>query len=165
MKNPLKIYIVMFLMLAASMLRAQDVSNLYMAGGSYSAGATPAFAGTGLYAHQINTSGTYAFTMIDALPANTKPFTVSTNIGAGIAQRVATIDGVSIFIPTSAGISYTGNNVGWAWTTGIGAPFKVRSSANGGSWYLMPTARILKSSVSGGSGYQSIVGLLFGWVK
>lgn len=158
MKNPLKIYIVMFLMLVASTLRAQDVSNLYMAGGSYSAGATPAFAGTGLYAHQINTSGTYAFTMVDALPATLKPFTVTTNFAAGIAQRVATIDGFSIFIPTAAGISYTGTNTGWAWSTGVGVPFKIKSN-----WYLMPTARVLKSSVSGGSGYQPIVGLLFGW--
>lgn len=160
MKPLLKIFIMTFLVFAASMLRAQGVSNLYMAGGSYGAGATPAFAGSGLYAHQINTSGTYAFTMIDALPNTIQPFTVTTNVGVGIAQKIATIGTIPILVPTAAGISYTGPNVGWAWSTGGGAFFQVKPN-----WYLMPTIRILKSSVSGGTGYQPIVGVLFGWGK
>lgn len=139
---------------------AQDVSNLYLAGGSYSPGGSPSFAGSALYAHQINASGTYAFTMIDALPASVKPFTVNTNIGIGIAQRVATINGYSIFVPTSAGISYSGTNTGWAWSTGAGVPFRLKPDSN---WYAMPSVRVLKSSVSGGSGYQPIFGLMFGW--
>lgn len=143
---------------------SQSVSNLYMGGASYSAGATPAVAGTALYAHQVNTSGTYAFTMIDALPSTTKPLTVTTNIGAGIAQKVATIGGVDIFIPTAAGISYSGPNVGWAWSTGVGAPIKFKDTGNGG-WYIMPTVRVLKSSVSNGAGYQPIFGILVGWGK
>ncbi len=144
---------------------AQDVSNLYLGGASYSAGASPAFAGSALYAKQVNASGTYAFTMIDALPATTKPFTVTTNVAIGIAQRVATIDGFSIFVPTAAGISYTGTNTGWACSTGVGVPFKFRTSKDGGAWYLMPTARVLKSSVNSGSGYQPVIGLLVGWGK
>lgn len=160
MKFFLAFCIILFSLVVPTRVLAQDVSNLYMAGGSYNAGATPAFAGTALYAHQINTSGTYAFTMVDALPNTLRPFTVTTNFAAGIAQRIATIDGVSIFVPTAAGISYTGPNVGWSWSTGAGVPFQLKK---GSSWYLMPTARVLKSSVSNGSGYQPIIGLLFGW--
>jgi hypothetical protein len=148
-----------------SMCVAQSLDNLYMAGGSYTAGASPAFAGSGLYAHQINSSGTYAFTMIDALPASVKPFTVTTNIGAGIAQQVATIGNIPILIPTAAGISYSGTNTGWAWSTGAGAIFKVRPTSDGGGIYIMPTLRVLKSNVSNGSGYQPIFGVLFGWGK
>lgn len=137
----------------------QDVTNLYMAGGSYSAGATPAFAGTAGYAHQVNGSGTYAFTLIDAVPNTVKPFTVTTNVGIGVAQKVATIGGYSVFMPTAAGISYTGKNTGWAWTTGAFVP--VRVDAKRGI-YLIPSIRVLKSSVSNGTGYQPIFGLMFG---
>lgn len=139
---------------------AQDTQNLYMAGGSYSAGATPAVAGTALYAHHISDSAFYGFTMIDALPNTTKPFTVTTNVGAGVAVRVLAIGTVPIFMPTSAGISYTSNNVGWSWTTGAGAAIQVKPN-----WYIMPTVRVLKSSVANGTGYQPIIGILFGYGK
>ena len=143
-------------------LRAQTVQNLYMAGGSYNPGASPSIAGSALYAHQVSADtapGLYAFSLIDALPSNTKPFTVTTNVGAGIAQKVLTIDGVDILVPTAIGISWTGTNTGWAWTTGAGAPIRVKPN-----WYVMPTVRVLKSSI-GGAGYQPIVGVLFGWGK
>lgn len=138
---------------------ASGVSNLYVAGGSFSPGASPAFAGTALYAHSINASGTYAFTLIDVLPNTFKPFTVNTNVGIGIGQKIATIAGLPVFIPTAAGISWNGSNTGWAWTTGAAVPFQLKKS----NWYLMPNVRVLKSSVSGGTGYQPILGLLFGW--
>lgn len=147
-------------LLFAPSATAQSVANIYMGGASYSAGASPAFAGTALYAHELNASGTYAFTLIDALPATLKPFTVTTNIGVGIGQKIATIDGLPIFVPTSAGISYSGSNTGWAWTTGAAVPFRLNAKSN---WYIMPTVRVLKSSVSGGSGYQPILGVLVGW--
>lgn len=160
------IFSIVFVLLAVAVLcsapqaRAQDVANLYLAGGSYSPGASPAFAGTALYAHQINSSGTFAFSLIDAVPSTLRPFTVTTNIGVGVAQRVATIAGYPVFVPTAAGISYTGSNTGWAWSTGAGVPFRVKPN---GQWFVMPSVRILKSSVSGGSGYQPIVGVLFGF--
>lgn len=135
----------------------QDVSNLYLAGGSYSQGASPSFAGTGFYAHRLNDSGTYAFTMIDALPASSKPFTVTTNVGVGVAQRVVTIAGFPVFVPTSLSISYNSQNVGWAYSTGAGVPFRIKGS----KWFAMPTARVLKSNVSG-AGYQPVIGILFG---
>lgn len=135
-------------------------ANLYAAGVAYNPGASPSVAGTALYAHEVGTSGTYAFTAVDALPESLKPFTVTTNVGAGIAQKVATLDGVAIFAPTSAGISWSGGNTGWQWTGGGIAAIPVRTN-----YYILPSLRFLKSSVSGGSGYQLIAGIAFGGGK
>jgi hypothetical protein len=137
---------------------AVDVVNLYAAGVSWNSSATPAIAGTGLYARKVADTGTYAFTAIDAVPNTLKPFVVTTNIGAGIAQRLVTIAGVPIYVPTAAGISFSGSNTGWQWNTGALASIKLK-----GNYFLMPTVRIVKSSVSSGTGYQPIVGVLFGW--
>ncbi|SEG56204.1 hypothetical protein SAMN05421819_3552 [Bryocella elongata] len=148
-----------------------SVTNLYAAGASFNQGATPAVAGSALYAHQLTISpdsyagGTYAFTMLDILPNGTKPFTVSTNISAGIAQRVATIAGHDVLAPTSAGISFTGVNTGWAWSTGVAVPLRFKPKSDGSAWFLVPTVRVIKSSVGGGTGYQPVIGLMFGWGK
>jgi hypothetical protein len=155
---PIVLCLLTFALMAQS-INAQDVSNLYMGGASYSPAGTPSTAGSALYAHAVNNSGTYAFTMIDALPASYKPFTVTTNVGVGIAQSIFTVSGVPVFVPTAAGISYTGSNVGWTWSSGVGFPLQYKKS----NWYIMPTIRILKSSVTGSTGYQPIVGILLGW--
>lgn len=147
------------------MSHAQGVNNLYMAGVSYNSNGNPQVAGTAMYAHQINTSGTYAFSVYDAMPNTVKPLTVTSNIGVGIAQKVLTIDGHDLFMPTSAGISYTGTNTGWSWSAGAGVPFKFRAAADGGAWYIMPIVRVVKSSVANGTGYQPIVTLTFGYGK
>ena len=139
---------------------AGPLQNIYAAGASYSINASPAIAGTALYAHSLNTVGTYAFTAVDALPATVKPFTVTTNIGGGIAQKVFTLGNVPIYMPTAAGISWSGTNTGWQWSGGGLAAIHVK-----GSYYLMPSVRFLKSSVSGGTGYQPIFGVLVGWGK
>lgn len=136
-------------------------TNIYAAGVSFNNSASPAIAGTGLYARLISAgSGTYAFTAVDALPNTLKPFTVTSNFSGGVAQKVFTIGKVPIFIPSSAGISYSGSNVGWAWSTGALASIKLKNN-----WRIFPTVRIAKSSVSGGTGYQPIVGVLFGWAQ
>ena len=144
---------------ASAQTPAPALTNIYAAGISFNNGASPAIAGTGMYAHLIaDGSGTYAFTVVDALPTSLKPFTVTSNFGAGIAQKVFTIGSVPIFVPTSAGISYNGTNTGWAWSTGALASIKVKNN-----WRIFPNVRIVKSSVSNGSGYQPIVGVMFGW--
>jgi hypothetical protein len=135
-----------------------DVQNIYAAGVSYSVNASPAIAGTALYAHQVTDSGLYAFTAVDALPNTFKPLTVNTNIGIGVAQKVATLGRVPIYMPTAAGISWNGMNTGWQWNGGVLASIHIKNQ-----YYLMPTVRFLKSSVSNGSGYQPIIGVLFGW--
>ena len=134
--------------------------NIYAAGVSFNNSATPAIAGTGIYARRVSDSGTYAFTAVDALPNTLQPFTVTTNFSAGIAQKAFTIGKIPIFIPTAAGVSYHGSNVGWAWSTGALASIKLKNN-----WRMFPTVRIAKSSVSNGTGYQPIVGLLFGWAQ
>lgn len=138
----------------------QSPANIYAAGVSFNNAGSPRVAGTALWAHSISDSGTFAFTAVDALPTNFKPFTVTTNIGAGVAQKVFSIGKVPVYIPTSAGISFNGTNTGWAWSTGAAASIKLRKN-----WRIFPTVRVAKSSVSNGAGYQPIVGLLFGYAQ
>lgn len=141
-----------------------QVHNLYAGGVSYSVGATPAISGTGLYARNIGPADAdpylYAFTVVDVLPNTIKPFTVTSNIGAGIAQKLFTLGPIPVYVPTAAGISWNGNNTGWQWNGGALAAIHIRDS-----YYILPGVRFLKSSVSGGSGYQIIAGVLFGWGK
>jgi len=151
--------VVLILVFAVCSFAQTSATNIYAAGVSFNNGATPAVAGTALYARLLSDgSGTYAFTVVDALPVSAKPFTVSSNIGAGIAQKIFTIGKVPIFIPTSAGVSFNGTNAGWSWTTGALASIKLK-----GNWRVMPNVRIIKSSISNGAGYQPVVGLMFGW--
>jgi len=137
-----------------------DIQDLYAAGASYSVNASPGIAGTGLYAHLIAGSGTYAFTAVDALPNTIKPFTVTSNIGVGVAQKLTSFGKIGIYVPTAAGISWSGTNTGWQWNGGAAAVIPLKNN-----YVLMPTIRFLKSSVSGGTGYQPIIGILFGWGK
>jgi hypothetical protein len=159
MKRLLGLLILAF---TATLAAAQSAGpdNFYGAGLSYNAGASPAIAGTGLYAHKIADSGTYAFTVVDALPTTLRPFVVNTNFSVGVAQKVASFGSVPIFVPTAAGVSYNGANTGWAWSTGGMAVIKLKHDIA-----IMPNVRLVKSSVSNGTGYQPVVGVLFGWGK
>jgi len=134
--------------------------NIYAAGVSYNPSATPVVAGTGLYARKVGDSGTYAFSAVDVLPTTVKPLVVTTQFSAGVAQRILTIGGVAIYVPTSAGISTNGTNTGWAWTAGAMGVVSVKDK-----WKIMPNVRVVKSSVSNGTGYQVIVGALFGFAE
>jgi len=158
----MKLTTLLFVLLALSVAAfGQNVQNLYAGGLSYGVGSSPALAGTGLYARLVaDGSGTYAFGVIDALPATVHPFTVNTNVGTGIAQKIFSSGKVSFYVPTGAGISWNGSNTGWQWSTGGAAAIPLK-----GSWMVLPTVRVVKSSVSGGSGYQPIVGILVGWGK
>jgi len=155
-----KTALVVLLTLLGAVAASAQVNNIYAAGGSYNINAAPSVAGTALYAHLLNGNGTYAFTAVDALPSTLKPFTVTSNIGVGVAQQLFTIGSVPVYVPTAAGISWSGTNTGWQWSGGALVGIKVK-----GNYYLMPSVRFLKSSVSGGTGYQPIFGLLFGWAK
>lgn len=140
--------------------QAAPVANLYGGGISYNNSGSPSIAGTALFAKSVDSQGTYAFGVLDALPNSFKPITVTTNISTGVAQRVFTLGKVDIFVPTSAGVSFQGSNVGWSWTTGGMGVFKIK-----GNWYGMAAVRVAKSSVSNGTGYQLIPGVYFGWGK
>lgn len=145
------------LVLAPIAMAQSDPDNIYGAGVSYSVNGQPAVAGSAIYAHRLSDSGTYAFTHVDALPNTLKPLTVTTNVGAGVAQKVFSIGKVPLYMPTGAGVSFNGSNTGWEWNGGVLAAIHVRKQ-----YFLMPTVRFLKSSVSNGTGYQPIIGLEFG---
>lgn len=147
----------LFLSVAFFAAPARAQSNIYAGGVSFNSSGSPAIAGTAMYARQVSGSGTYAFTVVDALPASVHPFTVTSDFSAGVAQKVFSLGTVPIFVPTAAGVSFTGTNTGWAWSTGAMAAIKLK-----GSWHAFPTVRIAKASVGGG-GYQPMVSILFGW--
>lgn len=151
-----KLILILILSLGAF---AQEPTSIYAIGPSFNSSASVAVAGTGLYAHKL-TDGTFGFTVVDALPNSVKPFTVTTNFSFGVAQKIVTLGKVPIYIPTSAGVSWNGVNTGWAWSTGALAYIKPRADKN---YVIMPTVRVAKSSVGNGTGYQPIVGILFGW--
>ena len=135
--------------------------NVYAGGVSYNTNAHPAIAGTALYAHNLDPKqslSTYAITVFDAVPTSYSPLTVTTNVGVGVAQDVYKIRSATVWMPTSAGISWTGKNTGWAWTGGVAVSIPITKQR----FYLIPNVRFLRSNVSNNSGYQVIAGFLFG---
>lgn len=135
---------------------AGDLTNIYGVGVSYNPGASPSVAGTALYAHGVGNSGTYAFTVLDALPNTVKPFTVTTNVGVGVAQKLLTIGKVPFYGTTSTGVAWSGTNAGWQYNFGAAALIGIKANKN---YYVMPTARVLKSTINGA--YSPIVGVEF----
>ena len=121
------------------------------AGVSWQRGASPAVAGTGLYARQVS-GGSWAFTVLDALPGGGG--LVSTSVSVGLAQRLFGVGRVAVFVPTAAGIGWSGANLGWNWSTG--AMVVVRA----GRWRVCPALRTFKGSVAGA--YRVGVGVLVG---
>ena len=151
------------LLSVASVLSAQTPpptlpTNVYLTGMAWSPSGTPSVDGEALYAHVlVPSTGTYLFTMVEALPNNTTPFTVNTNVGVGVAQRLFNIGQTAVYTPTGAGVSWTGANLGWAWFSGAGWIIPIK-----GDWCMMPNARLVKSSVSNGTGVQVVYGVMFG---
>lgn len=139
--------------------QSAPVKNIYAVGVSYNQSATPSVAGSALYARSVDSVGTYAFTSVDLLPTSSKPFTVTTNVSAGVAQKAFSIGKIPIYVPATAGLSFSGSNSGWAYSTGALASIKLGKS----NFRLFPSIRVLRSNVSNGSGLQPVVGLSFGW--
>jgi hypothetical protein len=134
--------------------------NFYAVGVSFNPGASPQVAGNILYGHALNSSGTYGFSDVDIIPNTIRPFTVTTNVGAGIAQKVASFGKYDVWVPTAAGVSINGSNTGWQWNGGAAVSVPIKQN-----WFLLPNVRFLKSSVSGGTGYQIIAGIDVGFSK
>jgi hypothetical protein len=155
----------MGMLLMVSPARAQDApapsrfTTGYAGGVSYNPGADKPIAGSGLFFHSIAGSDNYAFTAIDAIPTTVRPFAVSTNIGVGIARKVTSISGIDIFAPVATGIQLTGANVGWQYNGGVAAVIPYKNTP----YFLMPTVRFNKGSVSNNSGYQIIAGINIGF--
>jgi hypothetical protein len=147
----------------ASVAVPTDVQNFYWAGMSYNNGGSPALAGNAGYARRLVDSVSsaaqlplYGFTSFDVVPASTKPFSVTSNVGIGIAQKIATIGKVPVWIPTAAGISWTGSNTGYHYDFGMMATIHVK-----GQWFLAPMVRGLKDNLNG-DGFHPIIGVNIG---
>ena len=152
------------LILTGACFAQAPYDHLGAVGVSYQPGGTAA--GTGMYSQRLAaSSGAYAFTVADAVPQlKNKPYTVNNSFSAGIAQKLVTLKvgklAVPLFIPTSAGISYSGASTGWAWSTGGMAVVPLGKST---AWYLLPVVRVIKSSVNNNAGYGAVAGVLIGW--
>ena len=175
------IIVFLFLISAFSVcaLNAQTVApvttnNLYGFGSSYNNGASPSVAGTAFYGHKVadNTTSTtttvtgttstsyptFAVSFVDILPIASKPFTVSTNVSAGVAQQLLRSGNFSLSILAAVGGSFTGTNSGWDWTSGAMGIYRIQKNnlpTHFGVWF---GCRTLKSSVSNNAGYQIIPG-------
>ena len=133
-------------------------SNVYAAGPSFNPTASPKIAGTALYARLASDgTGTYLFTVYDAIPTSTKQLSVTSNVGVGVAQKLFTIGKIPFYAPVAGGPSWTGSNIGWQWSGGILGAVRIKNN-----WHAYPSVRFSKSSVSN-SGYQIIPTVLFGW--
>jgi hypothetical protein len=143
------------LLLCAEAAALAQPSNYAFAGVSYGS----SLAGTAIYARAVDKVGTYSFTMMDAVPTSTKPLTVSTQVATGIAQKLACISIVCLYVPGAAGVSWNGPNTGWGWSSGGLAVIQPK----GWKALIAPHVRVVKSSVNNNSGYQLIGGLTFGW--
>lgn len=150
------------LLLCGGALFAEDYGNTASAGVSIKPGDSAPVAGTALYTRRL-ADKTRAFVALDAVPTNTRPFAVTTNVGVGIAQRVGPAITVwrreiTFWIPTSAGVSWSGVHVGWKWDGGGLANIPLK-----GPTAIQPNVRFVKSSINNHSDYQVIGGALFSW--
>lgn len=166
MQNLKRIAFVFLIALAPVLVSAQQaasdpsaLSGTFYAGGlSYG---PSGLAATGLGAKSL-ADGTYAFGVLDAVPQTIKPLTITTNFGGGIAQKLPIgYKSVTFWVPSSAGVSWAGHDVGWQWSTGGMAHIPVGKAGLS----INPTVRVLKSSVNNNSGYQVIGSLLIGFGK
>lgn len=161
MTKSLTFTILAVLALACMAFAQTAPANIYGAGVSWnqSGSASPAqqFAGTALYARAQTDKGTYAFTVLDAVPTSYKPFTVTTNLAVGVAQQVFTLSNWTAYATVAAGPSWSGSNTGWDWYAGAIATRPIK-----GKWWGGINARVVKSSVNANSGYQFIFGVLGG---
>lgn len=132
-------------------------ANIYAIGPSYNPSATPQIAGSAFYGRRL-ADNTYGFTELDALPEPVKPFTVSTNVGMGVAQKLVTFRNVPIYGAMGTGIHWTGSATDWQWNGGFLAAIPLKKAC--ATCYLMPNARFL--SVGGGQ-YRPILGFWFGF--
>lgn len=151
---------------AANELRGQTLpeptsETIYALGASVNTGSVDRWAITGLMATPIKDTKNYAFAIGDGIPVlkidadGRKILMLQGNFAVGIGREIARIRGLPIYVPLAAGISWTGENKGWEWTTGT----MTKISTKYGD--ILPGVRVLKSSVSFDEGYKAIVSVLW----
>jgi len=130
-------------------------NNIYAFGMTFNPNASPFLSGTGLYGRLVDTKGTYAVGVLDVIPTTTKPYTVTTNPSAGIAQEFYSHSNLKVFVTPAAGLSYTGTNTGYSYALGGLVTYDLSPSYSIGFG-----GRLFKSSISN-SGYQPALSLEF----
>jgi len=125
-------------------------------GVSYNQSGSPSIAGTGIYAKEL-TSGLWSFSLLDVIPTSTAPVTLTTQLSTGIGQRLFTVKSWQIFAPTTTGITWTGSNTGWTWTSGLMGIREIKGRL------VMPNVRWIKSTTNNNSSYQCVAGVMIGW--
>ena len=143
----MKTILVTLLLAVSCFAQSADPSSIYAAGISSNPSASPAVGGFGMYAKEV-TGGTYAVTLLDIAPLSAKPFTVATQLSAGVAQKLFTVKSLPVYALAAAGGSFQGTNSGFAWTGGGATVAYIKGHK------VMLGLRFIKSAVSNGSGYQ-----------
>ena len=155
--------LITILLVSAIGLTAQTLpSTLYGVGLAGSPSATPPVAGMGLFAKQV-TGTTYSATLFQVIPNNQQKFTVTSNIGTGIAQQLFVIPGTNyaVYGMATGGVSWQSSNVGVSFSGAATVPFRYKQS----NWYVLPFVGWNKSSVANGTGYQLTAGTIVSWGK
>ena len=153
--------LVLILGLAVTPVHAQTMpTTLYGVGMAGSPYATPPVAGMGLFAKQI-TGTTYSATLFQVIPNNQQKFTVTSNVGTGIAQQLFVIPGTkyAVYGMATGGISWQSSNVGLSFNGAATVPLRYKKS----NWYALPFVGWNKSAVANGTGYQLTAGTIVSW--
>lgn len=129
--------------------------NIYAFGFTVNPNASPVGSGTAMYGRLLDTKGTYAIAVLDAVPTTTAPYTVTTNPSAGVAQLFLNNGNLKVFATPSAGLSYTGTNTGYSYALGGLATYDISPKYAVGFG-----GRLFKSNVSN-SGYQPSLSVEF----
>lgn len=171
----MKILLAVVLMFTAALALGQTtavstahLTDLYGAGGAYSPNATPVGSAIAFEAHKLNASGTWSFTeflAVPQLPSKTAagtptPFTMSSNVGTGVAQKFADFGAIPIYTTGTAGISWTGQDTSWQLNYGFMPVIPLKGKMAG--WYVLPFVQ----GMSGGStigGTRFEVGFAMAW--
>lgn len=150
--------IIAAIMLCVPVLAEDEFPDHFVAAGaSWNQYASPQVAGNLLYAKRIAKGGTYSFTHVDIISKDSEQFVVAPIISTGLARHVYKFGNARIFATTTVGVAAGGENVGYSWTAGGAASISL-----GKGWQLLPTVRVLKTSLSD---FQAIVGLMIGFGK
>ena len=139
-------------------------SDVVALGINFNQDAAQQISASALYAHYIPALKVYSFNLIDITSVQHvgKRFYAQTAVSTGIAQEVRTIGPARIFATGTFGMAVgdgaTGVNVGNSWTAGLAAVIPVGKRG----FAIVPNGRALKTSLAG---YQTVIGLGFGWGK
>lgn len=150
------------ILLAAAMAFSQAPTreslpnNIYAFGATINPNGSPIVSGTGMYGRLTDgAKGTYAIGVLDVVSTTAKPYTVTTNPSAGIAQQFIDKGNLKVFVTPSAGLSYTGANTGYSYALGGMVTYDLSPN-----YAIGFGGRLFRSNISN-SGYQPALSFEF----